>query len=123
MNLYQMIPLICSVIASYQSSVKNNSQKHWIGSMALHRGVRANSQERGSMTSHHHIGDNSQKHSFGTMVTGDSSVGENSLTCSDQFTEHLNKCMETFIPNVHTYITTKPKNPFVHDIFVQHVCR
>ena len=123
-----MIPLICSVIASYQSSVKNNSQKHRTGSMAFHRGVRANSQERRreSMTSHLHIGDNSQKHSFGTMATGDSSVGENSdkyLTCSNQFTEHLNKCMETFTPNVHTYITTKPKNPFVHDIFVQHVCR
>ncbi|VDI42088.1 Hypothetical predicted protein [Mytilus galloprovincialis] len=58
-----------------------------------------------------------------TMIGGMATHRQKHTTCNDQFSDSLNKCMDTFTPYIEQYTGIKPKDPFLHHVFVTHVCK
>lgn len=58
-----------------------------------------------------------------TMIGGMATHRQKHTTCNDQFSDRLNKCMDTFTPYIEQYTGIKPKDPFLHHVFVTHVCK
>lgn len=59
---------------------------------------------------------------FCSVILGGVVSHQGTSLCDQQFTEHLNKCLGSFTSNLDLYTRTKISDPFLHKIFLHHVC-